>query len=85
MQTLWHLARGGFVAAERAVLFSIGSNPKRVSRVRVVLDSNDTYTLNFYKSNGEQIAQAGEVYCDKLQDIFEQETGLFVTLHARRS
>ncbi len=74
-----------FVAAERAVLFSIGSNPKHVSRVRVVLEANDTYTLYFYNSKLDVVALERDVYCDKLQDIFEQETELYVTLHARRS
>jgi hypothetical protein len=72
-----------FGAIENGVSFRVGKNAKRVSFVSITLDANDTYTMNFLNSKGVTVAQAGEVYCDKLQDIFEQETELYVTLKPR--
>jgi hypothetical protein len=48
-------------------------------------NSNDLYDLKFTRINnktGEEIvhAQFSDIYCDQLQELFEQTTGLYVSL-----
>ena len=67
------------------VVRSLG--PKGVNFVTVVLDYNDTYCMTFAKVRGTKldvVSYFDNMYCDDLQDIFERETGLLVSLFPRR-
>ena len=61
--------------------------PNGVNFVKVVLDWSDTYEVTFAKlSKGgtyEVVSFYENVYFDDLQDMFERETGLLVTLFER--
>jgi hypothetical protein len=76
-----------FVGSADSVQFKIGSNEKRVSLCRIVLDPSDTYTVEFYKGRGvnmKKVRELSDVYADSLKDIFETETGMYLTLRPRK-
>jgi hypothetical protein len=83
-----------FVAIDQGLQFHLKHGAKDgINRVTIVLTPADDYTVTFYRftrqalQRGEHpvvVAQAEGVYCDTLQDIFEQHTGLFTTLFARQ-
>lgn len=65
----------------------------RMVGVRVTLDPSDTYTLTVIKSVGSlkrgnfQTVEAfkqSDVYCDQLQDVFTEATGLATSLNIVR-
>ena len=52
----------------------------RVAMVKITLDYNDTYTVEFFKvrKNEATLVHKSEgIYCDMLQDCFLEHTGLF--------
>jgi hypothetical protein len=58
-----------------------------INYVSITLDPSDTYTMQFYRirnGNLSRIAEHSDVYFDMLQDLFEKETGVYVTLARRR-
>jgi len=70
--------------------FSInGKGPKgTVNRVKIEVDPMDTYRVEFgrVRDGKYKVVSSHEgVYNDQLQDIFETETGLYTTLHPRKS
>ena len=67
-----------------------GSARKGINYVTITLDANDTYSMTFgrvwiRKGNigQRQVAKHDGLYCDNIQDVFEAETGLYVTLAPR--
>lgn len=67
----------------------VGKNSKGVTHVKITLDPSDTYTMEFMKWNAKKlemstIYKTDGIYCDMLQDIFEEHTGLYTTLVPRR-
>jgi len=52
--------------------------------VKVTLDPDDTYTVEFWKIRGvfsmDKVEELGGVYCDQLIPLFESTTGLYLTL-----
>lgn len=75
------------IAHPMGVQFSIGEGAAcGISKVRIFLTPSDVYTMEFFsKRKGEWVSvqQYDEVYCDMLQDLFEQTTGFYCTLHPR--
>jgi hypothetical protein len=62
----------------------------RCTHVRITLDSSDTYTVEFMKFSRKTLeftecSKHEMVYCDGLQDLFEAQTGLYVTLQPRKA
>ncbi len=63
-------------------------NKAGVNRLKITLDANDTYTMHFYKQvikNYVDVVITKEqtfegIYCDQLQEIFTQVTGLYTSL-----
>jgi hypothetical protein len=56
-----------------------GLSPVGVNRVKITLDDSDTYTVTFGKLQGVKYRLMGEVsgvYCDMLEDVFTENTGL---------
>lgn len=56
---------------------------KRVNRVRVTLDADDTYTVKFSRElnvkgvpTATLVSEFAGVYADQLRSLFTQETGL---------
>jgi len=73
-----------------ALEFRIGKNPKGIKAVRVALSPDDTYEMQFIKiGNAPKFKidkkEVSGVYNDKLQDVFENETGLKTTIGIRKS
>lgn len=65
----------------------------RMVGVRVTLDPSDTYTLTVIKSVGSlkrgnfrtvEAFKQSNVYCDQLQDVFTEATGLATSLNIVR-
>ena len=68
--------------------FQPGRNPKSVTHVEIILEPSDTYRVRFSRMNAKTLqfttlAEHADVYAEDLQDIFEDETGLFATLGKR--
>lgn len=80
-----------FVGSADALSFQIPRNSRKITGVRVKLDRNDAYTVEFYRkaprdpvlkiSIGVELATAREnVYAENLRDVFTTETGLLTSL-----
>lgn len=71
-----------FAGDSTSVQFKIGTNGKRVTCCRIVLDPSDTYTVTFYSGRGVKMREAvshSDVYADMLRHLFERETGMYLT------
>lgn len=69
-----------FTALENGVQFSISHAKDGINKVKVVLDPSDTYTVEFWHIWGgkaSKVCEVSDVYCDMLQDIFKEKTGLY--------
>lgn len=72
-----------FTAIEGGVHFRIGRNARGVNFVRIILDVNDTYRMEFCRLRKAQItilSTKTDVYCDQLQSIFTDQTGMYTSL-----
>jgi len=50
------------------------------SHVTVSLRSDDTYDMDFYRITGALVKRYEGVYADRLVEIFEAQTGLYLRL-----
>ena len=73
-----------FVAIERGLMFALPARLAKlgINRVRIELDPSDTYTMTTLKVNARQgsavnVQQESDVYCDKLEQVFEELTGVY--------
>ena len=74
-----------FVGSSVGLSFKLprGSAHCGINCVSVVLKPNDTYTVQFLKTNGPNVRVVQEremVYCDQLEGLFTRVTGLFTRL-----
>ena len=56
---------------------------KKVTHIRIELNSLDTYDMTFYKVRGTDykvVREYNQVYCDDLHRLIRQETGLNTSL-----
>ena len=61
--------------------------PSRGNYCRVTLLPTDTYRVEFMSVRGTTVKTVRtfeDIYCDQLMDIFEEQTGLYLTLSPRR-
>lgn len=70
---------------DRGLGFMLPGNLTRdgINAVKIVLDPSDTYTVKFMKMTRTKltvIKEVSDVYCDMLQDVFEDATGLYTHL-----
>ena len=59
--------------------FRIGRNCHSINSVKIELTPKDTYDMTFYRVRKMEVtiaARAWDVYCDQLQNIFTEETGM---------
>lgn len=56
----------------------------RVNALTIFYTWADTYTLVFYRG-AKETKRIEDIYADQLQDLFERETGLFLTMGRRAS
>ena len=71
-----------FAGDDNSVQFKVGTNGKKVTACRIVLEPSDTYTVQFFKGRGVHMKKAAEhcdVYADQLRKFFETETGMYLT------
>lgn len=70
---------------EQTVDFRFAAKAKNgANHVQIRLDADDTYTMIFYKIGRIKFSQVGEeisgLYCDGLQEVFTNKTGLYTSL-----
>jgi hypothetical protein len=72
-----------FAYGDSNLTFKIGRNSGKCNHVRVTLNSMDTYKMEFISVRGTTIKTVKEfnnVYCDQLQEIFTEVTGMYTSL-----
>jgi len=80
------------VAGENFLMLKLARNKSGANKLKVTLKKNDTYKVEFMRvsfgpKTGPKCTDKGTfdgVYFDQLQDIFEETTGLYTTLHQRK-
>lgn len=80
-------------AEQRTFLrMNLTSNPSGANRLYIYYNSDDTYSMKFCREtlvNAEvsesRVQEFSGVYCEDLQDIFTQVTGLYTTLRPKQS
>lgn len=53
---------------------------KRINHVKIILTEDDLYTMRFgriSKLDYQLIEEVSDVYCDQLQSVFTEVTGLY--------
>ena len=70
-----------FVGTEDSLTFKVGSNPKHVSHVRVTQTPGDLYAVTFFRRGKAPQIMDG-ICCDTLQEVFTDNTGLYISLRA---
>ena len=73
------------VGGENYLQFSLprGCSKNKATKVIIRLETNDTYTMIFYKwshSDLIEIETIADIYVDTLQEIFTNRTGLYTSL-----
>ena len=71
------------LTTERGLQFAVGRNERKVSKIAITLEADDTYTMRFYAGRGlglREIAAATMVYADSLRPTIEAHTGLYTSL-----
>lgn len=86
------------VGGDRSLSMRLSKNKSKANRMTVTLEADDTYTVEFvretmprlssktfeYTEGGREVMLRREgVYRDMLKDLFEEATGLYVTLYPR--
>lgn len=72
-----------FCAGENTLTFKIGRNASKATAVRVTLDPDDTYMMEFLAIRNFEVTTVASfdgVYCDLLAPTFEDATGLATSL-----
>jgi hypothetical protein len=72
-----------FVYGERSLMFRIGFNKSKANKVRITLDANDTYSVEWFKLRSIDCASVetmNNVYADQLRSVFTRFTGLATSL-----
>ena len=83
-----------FTSDGDSLIFKVPSNAtkNRIAGVKITLTPADDYTVQFYAFRGslkrgdyrvETVSQHEGIYCDQLQTLFEDETGLLTDLVGR--
>jgi len=82
-----------FIEDGDALKMTLAGNRSKANRLTVTLSDSDDYTMLFWRYErpsfskgifkGEKISEVAKfdgVYCDQLQDLFTQVTGLYTRL-----
>lgn len=76
-----------FTSTKNALTFKITRALNKITHVEIALTADDTYRMIFYNcrctKNGikrEVVRAFTQVYCNQLQGIFTEETGLYTRL-----
>lgn len=84
--TLKMVGAKNLIAYPDALAFRIGTNPKKVNHLKIILDTNDTYSMTFSKvpsvrqicagKDVEILADVSGVFVSNLKDVIKTHTGL---------
>lgn len=72
-----------FSSGKDCLTFRLKTNPKRINAVRITLTPLDLYKMEFIKIKKFEVVVDKEVdgvYCDQLQEVFTNHTGLYTHL-----
>lgn len=84
-----------FVADGNTLKMCLARNSSGANRLHIILDADDTYTMRFFHYTAprfnhktftfseekiKEIKTIEGIYCDMLQDIFTETTGLYTHL-----
>lgn len=72
-----------FMVIDNGLQFVIGFNKKKINKIQVILMPDDTYTMRFMQIRKWDIVQdvvVQNVYCDQLNDMIEEYTGMHTSL-----
>jgi hypothetical protein len=78
-----------FVSGENYLQMSLAPNVSKSNKLKISLRPDDTYDMEFIKismcaKNPVTLIHKFEgIYCDGLQDVFEETTGIYCTLMPR--
>jgi hypothetical protein len=80
------IGANSFASDRNGVLFKFRGT-RKANAVRIELTPQDLYRVEFYKQRGKAqgyrvdlVHELDEVYCDMLIELFEQFTGLYLTI-----
>lgn len=72
-----------FLALKNGLSMKLTRNQSGANYLRITLTPMDTYKMEFLSLRGQSMkakAEFEDIYCDQLQDIFTQTTGLYTSL-----
>lgn len=69
-----------YTAIEQGLRFKVGRNNAGVGSVTVKLTPADDYTVQFYSTRHNLKSEHEEVYCDQLEMLIAEQTGLVTAL-----
>jgi hypothetical protein len=72
-----------FVSIENGIQFKIPKSRNGINFVKITLNSMDTYNIEFGKIVNytyKEVSYVGNVFFDKLQEVFTENTGLYTKL-----
>lgn len=81
-KALYMLGAQNLAGSENSLQFKIRGS-RKVSHIKVELTSMDDYTITFYKVRkfeSKEVRTYNGVYCDLINKIIENETGLYTSL-----
>jgi hypothetical protein len=72
----------GFVSSHNSLTFRIPKSNEKINSVRISLNENDTYDIEFMRIHGlkvRPIKKVNDIHLENLVEVFEQTTGLFTS------
>ena len=74
----------GFIGSENALSFRWNARSKNgANHIKIELMPSDTYTVTFSRIWGTKVSEVSkheDIYNDSLRELFEYETGLYLSL-----
>lgn len=68
---------------DQSLTFKIMKNAKKVTHVKISLNANDLYNVQFLNIRGmnmKTVYETTDVYAENLRELFETQTGLYTSL-----
>lgn len=72
-----------YVGSDNSLMFMIGRNQSKANKVRVTLNADDLYDVEFFSIRGVNVTKKAErsnVFADQLRDVFTSVTGMYTSL-----
>jgi hypothetical protein len=79
-----------YTSIEKGLMFQLPSGFAKngINKVRIYLTPQDTYTVEFWKIGPKlklsHISTHENIYADSLRELFESQTGLYLTLGPKK-